>query len=83
MSYRILWHERATSAAVRFLKEDPDGLRQVYAAADLLAEDPRPRGTTAYGSPELRRMHVGRYRLLYEIDNGTITVVVLNIGRIP
>ncbi|MFJ9040478.1 type II toxin-antitoxin system RelE/ParE family toxin [Streptomyces sp. NPDC102406] len=48
----------------------------------MLADDPRPLGTTAYGSPELRRMHVGRYRLLYEIDDGTITVVVLAVGRI-
>ncbi|WP_405480589.1 type II toxin-antitoxin system RelE/ParE family toxin [Streptomyces sp. NBC_00009] len=83
MSYQVIWHERATSTAVRFLKDDPEGLRQVYAAADMLADDPRPIGTTAYGAPELRRMHIGRYRLLYEIDDGTVTIVVLNIGRIP
>ncbi|MYW69167.1 type II toxin-antitoxin system RelE/ParE family toxin [Streptomyces sp. SID8379] len=83
MSYHVIWHERATNTAVRFLKDDPEGLRQVYAAADQLADDPRPIGTTAYGSPELRRMHIGRYRLLYEIDEGTITIIVLNIGRVP
>ncbi len=83
MSFQIIWAEQATNSAVRFLKDDPDGLRQVYAAVDLLAEEPRPAGTVAYGSPELRRMHVGLYRLIYEIDEGTITIVVLHVGRVP
>ncbi|MEV0442292.1 type II toxin-antitoxin system RelE/ParE family toxin [Streptomyces spectabilis] len=82
MSYQIIWREQATDTAVRFLKDDPDGLSQVYAAVDLLADDPRPRGTVAYGSPEVRRLHVGLYRLMYEIDEGTITIVVMHIGRV-
>ncbi|MEW2399865.1 type II toxin-antitoxin system RelE/ParE family toxin [Streptomyces sp. NPDC046862] len=84
MTFRTIWHEQATNAAVRFLKEDPDGLRQVFVAVDLLAEDPRPAGTTALGSPDLRRMHVGPYRLMYQIEDDSITVVVvLHIGRVP
>lgn len=83
MSFQVIWREQATNAAVRFLKDDPDGLRQVFAAVDLLAEDPRPAGTVAYGSPEVRRLHVGLYRLMYEIDEGTITIVVVHIGRLP
>ncbi|GGS06292.1 hypothetical protein GCM10010252_51450 [Streptomyces aureoverticillatus] len=82
MSFQIFWREQATNAAVRFLKDDPDGLRQVYAAVDLLADNPRPSGTVAYGSPEVRRLHVGLYRLMYEIDEGTITIVVVHIGRL-
>lgn len=72
-----------TRSAVRFLKDDPEGLRQVFAAVDLLADEPRPLGTVAYGSPELRRMQVGFSRPLYEIDQGTITITVLHIGRTP
>lgn len=82
MSFHIIWREQATSTAVRFLKDDPDGLAQVYAAVDLLADEPRPTGTVAWGSPEVRRMHVGLYRLMYEIDEGTITIVVMHIGRV-
>lgn len=50
-------------------------------AVDLLADQPRPPGTTAYGSPDLHRMHVGRYRVLYEITDATVTIVVIHIGR--
>jgi mRNA interferase RelE/StbE len=82
VTFQIIWWEQATDTAVRFLKDDPDGLRQVYAAVDLLADDPRPAGTTALGSPDLRRMHVGLYRLMYEIDEGSVTVVMLHIGRV-
>ncbi|MEV7021620.1 type II toxin-antitoxin system RelE/ParE family toxin [Kitasatospora sp. NPDC093558] len=82
MTYRITWDEPTINAAARFLKDDADGLRQVMDAIDLLADDPRPTGSTAYGSPELRRIHVGRYRVLYEIADETVTIVVINLGRI-
>ncbi|MGW2440120.1 type II toxin-antitoxin system RelE family toxin [Streptomyces goshikiensis] len=30
----------------------------------------------------MRRMHVGRYRVMYEITEATITIVVIHIGRL-
>ncbi|MGW2395509.1 type II toxin-antitoxin system RelE family toxin [Kitasatospora sp. NPDC001664] len=82
MTHRVTWDEHAINAAARFLKDDPDGLRQVMDAVDLLADDPRPTGSTAYGSPDLRRMHVGRYRVMYEIADSTVTIVIVNLGRV-
>ncbi|MCM2578286.1 type II toxin-antitoxin system RelE family toxin [Streptomyces meridianus] len=82
MSYSIIWDERAVDAAARFLKEDPEGLRQLFAGIDLLADDPRPVGAAEYGSPDLRRMHVGRYRVLYEIVNSTVTIIVIHVGSL-
>lgn len=82
MSYTIIWDEPAINAAARFLKDDPEGLRQVMDAVDLLADSPRPPGTAEYGSADLRRMHVGRYRVMYEITNATLTIVVIHLGRI-
>lgn len=81
MSYQIIWRTRVIDAATRFLKDDPDGLRQLFDAVDLLADDPRPAGTAAFGSPDLRRMHVGRYRVMYEITQATVTIVVIHVGR--
>lgn len=52
----------------------------VAGAVDLLADDPRPDGTFGYGSPDLRRMHVGRYRVMYEITDATLTIVAIHIG---
>ncbi|WP_280726874.1 type II toxin-antitoxin system RelE/ParE family toxin [Kitasatospora sp. MAA4] len=51
-------------------------------AVDLLATDPRPEGSAPYGSPDLRRMHVGPYRVMYEITEHTVTIVVLHLGRL-
>ncbi|MFD9337491.1 type II toxin-antitoxin system RelE/ParE family toxin [Streptomyces sp. NPDC060028] len=82
MTYAVVWDEAAIDAAVRFLKDDPDGLRQLMDAVDLLADQPRPQGTAEYGSPDLRRMHVGRYRVLYEITDATVTIVVIHVGRL-
>jgi mRNA interferase RelE/StbE len=81
LTYQIVWDEAAIDAAARFLKDDPEGLRQLMDAVDLLADQPRPPGTIAYGSPDLRRMHVGRYRVLYEVTAATVTIVVVHIGR--
>ncbi|MFJ8477640.1 type II toxin-antitoxin system RelE/ParE family toxin [Kitasatospora sp. NPDC094011] len=82
MTYRITWDEPAINAAARFLKDDADGLRQVLDAVDLLADDPRPAGSAPYGSPDLRRIHIGQYRVLYEIVEQTVTIAVIHLGRI-
>lgn len=81
MSYRSTRDKPAIDAATRFLKDDADGLRQVMDAVDLPADDPRPTGSAA-GSPDLRRIHIGRYRVLYEITEQTVTIVVIHLGRI-
>lgn len=78
----VVWGETAIDEAARFLRDDVQGLRQLMYATDLLAERPRPVGTVAYGSRDVRRMHVGRYRVLYRIAEATRTVVVLHVGRL-
>ncbi|MDF4251600.1 type II toxin-antitoxin system RelE/ParE family toxin [Streptomyces sp. WMMB303] len=81
MTYAIVWEEAALNAAPRFLEDDAEGLRRLMDAVDLLAQEPRPDGTVEYGSPDLRRMYVGRYRVVYEITDNTVTVVVMHLGR--
>ncbi|MFD7168476.1 type II toxin-antitoxin system RelE family toxin [Streptomyces violascens] len=80
MSYRIIWEPEATSSAVRFLKDDPQGLAALYEAVDALAENPRPATSTPYGS-RYRRLRAGSYRALYIIDDDTIRILVTHIGR--
>ncbi|MFF4249032.1 type II toxin-antitoxin system RelE/ParE family toxin [Streptomyces sp. NPDC001822] len=82
MTYTITWDEAAINAAARFLKDDPSGLAQLMDAIDLLANEPRPAGSAEYGSPDLRRVHVGRYRVLYEITDESVTIVVIHVGRL-
>ena len=73
MSLRVDYDERAVSQAAAFF-DDPEGIRAVLDAIDQLAEDPRPAGSFPYGSPDLRRLRVGRYRVLYEITEDAIAV---------
>ncbi len=73
MSLRVDYDERAIDQAAAFL-DDPQGMRTVLDAIDRLADDPRPAGSFPYGSPDLRRLRVGRYRVLYEITEDAIAV---------
>ena len=73
MSLRVDYDERAIDQAAAFL-DDPQGMRAVLDAIDWLADDPRPAGSFPYGSPDLRRLRVGRYRILYEITEDAIAV---------
>lgn len=82
MSYSVVWSVRATSLATRYLEDDPAGLAQVLDATDLLAEDPRPVGAFPYGSEDLLRIRVGRYRILYQISSASKTITVLHAGRV-
>jgi mRNA interferase RelE/StbE len=73
VSLRVDYDERAINQAVAFL-DDPLGIRAVLDAIDRLADDPRPAGSFPYGSPDLRRLRVGRYRVLYEITDDAIAI---------
>lgn len=73
MSLRVDYDERAISQATAFL-DDPQGIRAVLDAIDRLADDPRPPGSFPYGSPDLRRLRVGQYRVLYEITDEAVAV---------
>ncbi|MFF9508069.1 type II toxin-antitoxin system RelE/ParE family toxin [Streptomyces sp. NPDC014724] len=82
MRHLITWDKHAIDQAARFLKDDPDGLRQLMDAVDLLADNSLPQGSAPYGSPTLRRVHVGRYRVLYEIAEAQVTIIVIHLGRV-
>jgi mRNA interferase RelE/StbE len=73
VSLRVEYDERTIDQAAAFL-DDPPGIRAVLDAIDRLADDPRPAGSFPYGSPDLRRLRAGRYRVLYEITEDTIAV---------
>ncbi|WP_433247155.1 type II toxin-antitoxin system RelE family toxin [Actinomadura nitritigenes] len=82
MTYSVTWSERAVSSGSRYLSDDAEGLAQVMTATDLLADDPHPEGSFPYGSEDLRRIRVGRYRVLYEIYPEAQAIMVLHVGRV-
>lgn len=82
MTYQVHWRDAALKAADRFMANDPAGLLQVFHSVDLLAQDPQPEGSVAYGRPNMRRVQVGQYRLLYEIDEAAMSFTVMHLGRV-
>lgn len=69
---QVLIEEKVTLAATRYL-DDPAGLAEVLDAIDALADNPRPPGSVPYG-PTVCRLHIGAYRVMYEITDTEIKV---------
>lgn len=80
MSYQVIWEPEALAQAERFAKNDPGGVRQVFTAVDRLADEPRPEG--AFGSTDVLRIHIGIYRVMYEISDWQVRVNVIHLGRV-
>jgi mRNA interferase RelE/StbE len=75
---RVVIEEPVSLSLGKYL-DDPAGLSEVLEAIDALADDPRPAGSVPWG-PVLSRLHVGRYRVLYE--TGGTTIWVRRVDRI-
>lgn len=71
MTVRIEWSPAARASARRYL-HDQGGMRAIGAAVAALAGDPYPAG--AFHRGEYHRLRVGRYRIVYLIDEDVITV---------
>ncbi|MGR8010352.1 type II toxin-antitoxin system RelE family toxin [Streptomyces hypolithicus] len=80
MTYQVIWEPEALAQVEQFAKDDPQGVRQVFTAVDHLADDPRPEG--AFGSTDLLRIHIGIYRVLYEISDQQVRISVIHLGRL-
>ncbi|HXT15672.1 MAG TPA: type II toxin-antitoxin system RelE/ParE family toxin [Gemmatimonadaceae bacterium] len=70
-------------AAFRALKKlDSDTAQRIADAINELAADPRPAGTKKLsGEDDLYRIRVGDYRIVYEIANKRLEVLVVTIGH--
>jgi mRNA interferase RelE/StbE len=74
VSLSVVYEEKAIDQAAGFLADDPVGIAAVLDAVARLADDPRPAESFPYGSPDLRRLRVGRYRVLYEIRGDVVSI---------
>ena len=68
---RVEWSPRAVTTASRFL-EDASGMRVLLAVLDALAADPYPAESFRWG--EMLRLRAGRYRIMYAVEGGLITI---------
>ena len=72
----------APAAARQLRKFDPHVRRRVQAAIELLAENPRPPAATRLvGGAGEWRVRISDYRIVYEIQQDQLLVLVLNVGH--
>jgi mRNA interferase RelE/StbE len=72
----------APAAARQLRKFDPHMRRRIQAAIELLAEDPRPPAAKRLvGGAGEWRVRTGDYRIIYEIEENRLVVLVLNVGH--
>jgi mRNA interferase RelE/StbE len=74
VSYRVNWEIRAIDLTAGFLSDDPAGVAALWDRVSRLADEPRPAESFPYGSPDLRRLRAGRYRVFYTVDDDRQTV---------
>jgi len=71
-------------AAARFLLRLRDAKlkKRLDDAIEALSHDPRPPGCRKLaGTSNRYRVRVGDYRIIYSVDDGTVTVLVLVVGH--
>lgn len=79
MTYRV---SLSPSAARELRKFDPDVRRRIQAALDLLATEPRPPAATRLvGGAGEWRVRTGNYRIVYEINDDQLLVLVLRMAH--
>lgn len=79
MTYRV---EIKRSARKALLALPHDMQRRIGAAIDALATDPRGPGTRKLtGSDLLYRVRVGDYRVVYDIHDDRLLILVVKIGQ--
>jgi len=79
MPYEITY---ARSALKALRKLDPEIARRILRTINGLALDPRPPGCRQLtgGSGELR-VRVGDYRVVYDVFDGELVILVLRLGH--
>ena len=78
MPYRI---DYAPAAAKQLRKFDREIYVRIRPVIDALANDPRPSGCTMLTVEKRYRIRVGDFRIVYEIHDSKLVVLVIRIGH--
>lgn len=73
---------RVKASVSRDLRHIPSNdVRRIVQRIGSLGDDPRPPGCEKLTGQERYRIRVGTYRILYEIIDADVTVVVVKVGH--
>ncbi len=78
MAYAV----KLSPAARRALRKLPEAVQdQVQPVIDALSDEPRPSGVVKLsGADDLYRVRSGDYRIVYEIQDDVLLVLVVQVG---
>ena len=79
MARYSLYFKKSVSKDLRAISKQD--VRRILKRIDMLADDPRPAGSEKLSTQELYRIRQGRYRILYEIQDAVLIVVVVKVGK--
>ncbi len=79
MPYAVLFKPSARQALLKLPRSVQSRLID---AADALADDPRPHGVSKLlGDDNLWRIRIGAYRMVYEIHDGRLLLLVVRVAN--
>jgi mRNA interferase RelE/StbE len=79
VTFKVEWRDEARQTFLRLDKAIQERVRRVV---DRLAENPRPaQATPLVGDPHTLRVRSGAWRILYEIHDDQLVVLVLNLDH--
>ena len=81
MSLTVVIQETALRALARIRSEDKEAFAAIRQALSALADHPRPDQAVAWGGSGIYRLHLPGVRILYEIDESTATVYIVNVAH--
>ena len=76
--YRVAFRKSVAQDLRRIPNRD---LRRILATIESLSEEPRPPGTEKLSGQERYRVRQGNYRIIYEINDDEVVVVVVKVGH--
>ena len=64
------------------LKELPtQDVQRILERIDALRDEPRPQGSVKLSGKEYYRVRQGNYRIIYEIQDAQLVVIVIKVGH--
>jgi len=78
LSYTLFIERRAQRSLSRIAAQERE---RISGAIRRLADEPRPQGVKKLSARNVWRIRVGEYRVLYEIHDVRLLILVVDIGH--
>jgi len=78
MGYKVFIEKLAQKELLNIPKNDQN---RIIEAIQALSKNPRPHNVKKLSGREAWRIRVGKYRIIYEIDDGKLTILIILVGH--